>query len=39
MNESCKLQAIAHAKEEAPKECCGLFIKTKKGFEYLAYRK
>ena len=34
MNEFCKLQAIAHAKEEAPNECCGLFLKTEKGFEY-----
>ncbi len=34
MNELCKMQAIAHAKEEAPNECCGLFLKTAKGFEY-----
>ena len=34
MNEFCKLQAIAHAKEEAPNECCGLFLKTENGLEY-----
>tara|TARA_Y100000114_G_C11707702_1_gene301843 strand:- start:192 stop:533 length:342 start_codon:yes stop_codon:yes gene_type:complete len=34
MNEFCKLQAIAHAQEEAPNECCGLFLKTDNGFEY-----
>ena len=34
MNEFCKLQAIAHAKEEAPNECCGLFLKTEEGLEY-----
>jgi|TARA_R100000479_G_scaffold69081_1_gene33084 proteasome lid subunit RPN8/RPN11 len=34
MNESCKKQAIQHAKEEAPNECCGLFLKTEKGYEY-----
>ena len=34
MNEFCKLQAIAHAKEEAPNECCGLFLKTDNGLEY-----
>ena len=34
MNESCKMQAIEHAKEQAPNECCGLFLKTEKGYEY-----
>ncbi len=34
MNELCKMQAIAHAKQEAPNECCGLFLKTDNGFEY-----
>tara|TARA_Y100000356_G_scaffold130814_1_gene133673 strand:+ start:72 stop:413 length:342 start_codon:yes stop_codon:yes gene_type:complete len=34
MDESCKKQAIQHAKEEAPNECCGLFLKTEKGYEY-----
>mgnify|MGYP003125031955 CR=1 FL=1 len=34
MNEICKAQAIIHAKEEAPKECCGLFLKTESGYEY-----
>ena len=34
MNEYCKKQAIAHAKEEQPNESCGLFLKTEKGYEY-----
>lgn len=34
MNELLKKQAIAHAKEESPNECCGLFLKTEKGLEY-----
>ena len=34
MNEICKKQAIAHAKQEAPNECCGLFLKTDSGYEY-----
>ena len=34
MNESCKKQAIAHAKEQSPNESCGLFLKTEKGYEY-----
>ena len=34
MNELCKNQDIQHAKEEAPNECCGLFLKTEEGLEY-----
>ena len=34
MNELLKNEAIAHAKEEAPNECCGLFLKTENGLEY-----
>ena len=34
MNELLKNEAIAHAKEEAPNVCCGLFLKTENGLEY-----
>jgi len=34
MNAICKKKAIDHAIESVPNECCGLFIKTEKGYEY-----
>ena len=34
MDEKCKHQAIKHAQECVPNECCGLFLKNEKGYEY-----
>ena len=38
MNSKCKQDAINHAKECVPNECCGLFLKTNNGFEYYKCR-